>query len=97
MILLGAIRRLVGLHVLLCILLTETREIGDWHWPFGQDGGIDRLAGQAARRGARRRGAVEIFERCHGLQNASWALQDLWSKGPAETVRRYSARKKLEN
>lgn len=83
MIPLGAIRRLVGLHVLLCILLAGAREIAGWHWPFGQHGGIDGLAGQAAGRGTRRWSAVEIFERCHGLQNASWALQDLWSKGPA--------------
>jgi hypothetical protein len=56
-----------------------------------------RLAGQTAGRGARRWRAVEIFERCHGLQNASRAWQDLWAKGPEGTVRRYSARKKSEN
>ena len=88
---------MVGLHVFLNVLVHRPREIKRWDWAIGQDGGIDRLAGQAARRGARRRGAVEIFERCHGLQNASAALMDLWSKGPVRTVRRYSARKKLEN
>jgi hypothetical protein len=78
------------------VFVLGAREIACWHWPIGQDGGIDRLAREPAGRRARRWGAVEIFERCHGLQNASMALVDLWSKGPARTVRRYFRGEKLE-
>jgi hypothetical protein len=87
---------MVGLQALLGVLLRGAREIACWHWTIGQDGGIDRLSRETPGRRARRWGAVEIFERCHGLQNASAALGALWSMGPAKTVRRYSARKKLE-
>jgi hypothetical protein len=83
---------MVDVHV----FVHRAREIMRWHWTIGQDGGIDRLSRETPGRRARRWGAVEIFERCHGLQNASAALAALWSKGPAKTVRRYSAREKLE-
>src|ERR1700693_4016666 len=79
------------------VFVLGAREISCWHWTIGQDGGIDRLSRETPGRSARRWGAVEVFERCHGLQNASGALQDLWSKGSVKTVRRYSAWKKSKN
>ena len=87
---------MVELIVLLHGFVLGAREIMRWHWTIGQDGGIDRLSRETTARRARRWGAVEIFERCHGLQNASATLGALWSMGPAKTVRPYSARKRLE-